>query len=248
MIPSSCLDWVPHTALMLFLVNTLLHHQVSSTGCVNNLYTPKMLMSLGLRSHKAHEDQMWSSSLDCNGLQPAQYLLKSLSWVGTDFQYCNWLRCRGNDFIHSEKWLHFYEAHCARHIPEKGKNINLLILIDVKCLQGRIFKMLAFCLEDQYIDSQTWKYGCNMIALPLVEQNEHRDSLQCFCREHCQQLDTGRRHLSNVDWIHHELWQYAQKQSKKLQGLMYVKTKKIKKILHANLQWQKSSLHSNLAI
>lgn len=103
------------------------------------LYTPKMLMSKdvtwhGLKSHKAHEDKVWSSSLNCIGLQPVQYLLKSQSWAGTDFQYCNWLRCRGNDFIHSEKRLHFYEAHCARHIPEKGKYINLLIHSDIKML------------------------------------------------------------------------------------------------------------------
>lgn len=42
---------------------------------------------------------------------------------------------------------------------KKGKNINLLILIDVKCLQGRIFQMLAFCLEGQYIrlpDLEIW--------------------------------------------------------------------------------------------
>lgn len=140
----------------------------------------------GLKSRKAHENQMLSSSLGCNGLQPVQHLLKSLSWVATDFQYCNWLRCRGNDFIHSEKWFHFHEAHCARHIPGRGRNINLLIHGDIKSLQGRILKMLSFCFKGPNTDLQIWKYGGKMIALPLVEQNKYRDSVQWLCREHSQ--------------------------------------------------------------
>lgn len=143
MISSSCRDCMSHTAFIFFLVNTPSHHPVTS-ALTQSLHTKDVDVTwYGLKSRKAHEEQMWSRSLDCDGLQPVQYLLKSLSRVGTDFQYCNWLRCSGNDFIHSEKWLHFYEAHCARHIPEKGKNINLLTHSDVRCLQGRILKMFV---------------------------------------------------------------------------------------------------------
>lgn len=192
MIPSSRLDCVTHTALMSFLVNTSSHHPVTSTlittstGCVSNHTKHADVTWHGLKSRKAHENQMLSSSLGCNGLQPGQHLLKSLSWAATDFQYCNWLRCRGNDFIHSKKWFHFHEAHCARHIPERGTNINLLIHGDIKSLQGRILKMLSFCFKGPNTDLQIWKYGCKMIALPLVEQNKYRDSVQWLCREHSQ--------------------------------------------------------------
>lgn len=56
-------------------------------------------------------------SLDCDGLQPAHHLFKSLSRSGTDFQCCDWLSRRCNNVIHPEQWLYLYKAHSARHVP-----------------------------------------------------------------------------------------------------------------------------------
>lgn len=67
---------------------------------------------------------------------------------------------------------------------------------------------------------QAWQVnagdGVDMIDMsPLVEQNKHGDTAQRLSREYWQQLDTGRRYLSNVDWVHHELCKHTHKKSKK---------------------------------
>lgn len=40
---------------------------------------------------------------------------------------------------------------------------------------------------------------------PLVEENQHRSTVQLLCREDWQQLNTRRRYLSNVGRVHHKL-------------------------------------------
>lgn len=68
---------------------------------------------------------MCDSSLDCDRLQPAQHLLKSLSGVGAEFQCCDWLSGRRNDVIHSEQRLYLYKTHSARHVPGEGRQEKL---------------------------------------------------------------------------------------------------------------------------
>lgn len=83
----------------------------------------EVIISSPVREASLHKEHMYGSSLDCNGLQPVQHLLKSLSRESTDLQYCDWLRSRCNDVIHSEQGLYLYEAHGARQIPENSLKI-----------------------------------------------------------------------------------------------------------------------------
>lgn len=85
-------------------------------------------ISSPVREASLHQEHMYGSSLDCNGLQPIQHLLKSLSRESTDLQYCDWLRSRRNDVIHSEQGLYLYEAHGARQIPENNLKVRYYIL------------------------------------------------------------------------------------------------------------------------
>ncbi len=67
-----------------------------------------------------YKEQTCDSSLDYDGLQPAQDPLKPLSGAGTEFQCCDWLSSRCNDVIHSEQGLYLSETHSARHVAGKG--------------------------------------------------------------------------------------------------------------------------------
>lgn len=109
-----------------------------------------------MRVASLSREQMYGSSRDCNGLQPAQHLLKSLSREGTDLQYCDWLSSSCNDVIHSEQGLYLYEAHSARHVPEK------------EWKKKRIIKMAINCIERADNDScrhDKWMQGTGLIWL-----------------------------------------------------------------------------------
>lgn len=64
--------------------------------CVNTLCSLRILPSHAkrleviiqspVREASLHKEQMYDGSLDYDGLQPAQHLLKSLSRAGTEFQ------------------------------------------------------------------------------------------------------------------------------------------------------------------
>lgn len=72
------------------------------------------------KSRESRTTHLWS--LDYDGLQPAQHLLKSQSSVGTEFQYCDWLSSRCDDVIHSKQWFHLYQTHSAWHVTLVEQN------------------------------------------------------------------------------------------------------------------------------
>lgn len=192
---------------------------------------------------------MYGSSLDCNGLQPIQHLLKSLSRESTDLQYCDWLRSRRNDVIHSEQGLYLYEAHGARQIPENNLKVRYYILAlktFIKRQESYIGYILHWtCWQDDSSSNYKWMLGMGFMS-PLVEENKHRYVMQRLSREYWQQLDTGWRYLSNVDRVHHELWKHKDRVKQFHPSML--NTVNTWGRLSKNIQWQKNSLWSNLAI
>lgn len=68
----------------------------------------------------------------------------------------------------------------------------------------RIMIMGIYCLETA--DTGCMDRFTGLRISPLVEENEHRDTVQRLSRQHWQQLDAGRGYLRDVGRIHHKLW------------------------------------------
>lgn len=119
------------------LVESKTKHVIKSSFkcCINSLQTQRILTSVvirlqviiwsPMRAATLRKKQVCDSSLDCDRLQPAQHLLKSLSGMCAEFQCCDWLSGRRNDVIHSEQWLYLYKTHSARHVPGEGRQEKL---------------------------------------------------------------------------------------------------------------------------
>ena len=70
-----------------------------------------------------------------------------------------------------------------------------------------IIRFYTCCLEDADSSARV-KVNVGIGAyreLPLVEENQHRGTVQRLSREYRQQLDTGGGYLSNVGRVHHKL-------------------------------------------